>query len=76
VLAVVSPWLPVPGEPLSVGLTLVLPDEGRLDVAGGDADEGGAAGLELPAADADVLTWGSAVLAGLALAGQDGELVA
>lgn len=75
-LAVISPGLPGPGEPLSVGLLLVPPDEGKLDVEGGDADEGGAAGLELPAADADVLTRGLAVLAGLALAGQEGELVA
>jgi hypothetical protein len=76
VLAVVSPWLPVPGEPLSVGLTLVLPDEGKLDVEGGDAEEGGAAGLELPDADADVLMLGLAVLAGWAPAGQEGELAA
>ena len=75
VVAVVSPWLPVPGELLSVGLTSVFP--GKLDVGGADEDgEGGGAGLELPAAGADVLTWGLAVLAGLGLAGQEGEPVA
>jgi hypothetical protein len=83
VVAVVSPWLPLAGgELLSVGLTAVLPDEGKLDVGGrldaggADADEGGVAGLELPDAGADVLTMGSAVLAGLELAGQEAELLA
>jgi hypothetical protein len=83
VVAVVSPWLPLAGgELLSVGLTVVLPDGGRLDVGGrldaggGDADEGDVAGLELPDAGADVLTMGSAVLPGLRLAGHEAELVA
>jgi hypothetical protein len=79
VVAVVSPWLPVSGgELLSVGLTSVLPDEGKLDVGGEDedAEEGGVAGLELPDAGADVETAGLAVLAGAELAGQEGELVA
>ena len=61
VLAVVSPWLPEPGEPLPVGLTSVLPDAGKLDVGGGAAEEEDAAGLELPGAGADVLTPGLAV---------------
>jgi hypothetical protein len=62
VVAVVSPWPPAPGEPLSVGLTSVLP-EGRLDVGGEDelAEEGGVATLELPDAGADVETAGLAV---------------
>lgn len=76
VVAVVSLWFPVPGELLSVGLASVFP--GKLDVGGEDedGDEGGGAGLELPEAGADVLTWGLAVLAGLGLAGQEGEPVA
>jgi hypothetical protein len=78
VVAVVSPWPPVLGEPPSAGLPPVLPDEGKLDVGGADedGDEGGGAGLVLPAAGADVLALGLAVLAGLGLAGQEGELVA
>ncbi len=76
VVAVVSPWPPAPGEPLPVGLTSVLPDEGRLDVGAEDTDEGGVATLELPDAGADVETAGLAVLAGVELAGQDGELAA
>lgn len=76
VVAVVSPWPPAPGEPLPVGLTSVLPDEGRLDVGAEDPDEGGVATLELPDAGADVETAGLAVLAGVELAGQDGELAA
>ena len=59
-LAVVSPWLPVPGEPLPVGLTPVLPAEGKLDVADEDADEGGVTGLELADAGGEVETWGLA----------------
>ncbi len=78
VVAVVSLWFAAPGEPLPVGLTPVFP--GRLDLGGEDeeedGDEGGAAGLELPAAGADVLTRGLAVLAGFGLAGQEGEPVA
>ena len=69
----VLPWLPLPDEPLAVGLTSVLPVEGKLDVEGGDADEGGAAGLELAAAGGDVETLGPAVLAGVGLAVQEGE---
>lgn len=61
VLAVVPPWLPVPGEPLSVGLPVVLPVEGKLDLAGKDADEGGVTGLELTDAGGDVETRGLAV---------------
>jgi hypothetical protein len=76
VVAVVSPWPPVPGEPLSVGLTPVLPDEGKLDVGAEDPDEGGVATLELPDAGGDVETAGLAVLAGVELAGQGPELVA
>jgi hypothetical protein len=76
VVAVVSLPFPVPGELLSVGLTSVFP--GKLDVGGEDedGDEGGEAGLELPEAGADVLAWGLAVLAGVGLAGQEGEPVA
>jgi hypothetical protein len=76
VVAVVPPWPPVPGEPLSVGLTSVLPDEGKLDVGAEDPDEGGVATLELPDAGAEVETAGLAVFAGLELAGQEGELLA
>jgi hypothetical protein len=61
VLAVVSPWRPVPGEPVSVGLTSVLPIEGKLDVADEDADEGGVTGLELTDAGGDVETAGLTV---------------
>jgi hypothetical protein len=61
VLAVVSPWFPVPGEALSVGLTPVLPVEGKLDVADEDADEGGVTGLELTDAGGDVATVGLTV---------------
>jgi hypothetical protein len=78
---VVSLWFAVPGELppaglLPVGPTPVFP--GRLDVGGEDedGDEGCETGLELPAAGADVLTRGLAVLAGLGLAGQEGEPVA
>ena len=56
----VPPWLPLPDEPLSVGLAPVLPVEGKLDVEGRDADEEGVAELELPDADADVLAAGPA----------------
>jgi hypothetical protein len=72
VVAVVSPWLPLPAEPLPVGLTSVCPAEGKRDVE--DEDAGGVAGLELPGAAGDVETVGPAVLAGLGLAGQEGEL--
>jgi len=61
VLAVVSPWLPVPGEPLSVGLTLVPPVGGRLDVVDEDADEGGVTGLELTDAGGEVAMVGLTV---------------
>ena len=58
-------WLPLPDEPLSVGLAPVLRAEGRLDVEGRDADEEadeeGVAELELPDADAEVLAAGPAV---------------
>jgi hypothetical protein len=78
------PGFAVPGELLPVGLTSVFP--GKLDVGGEDedgdeggededGDEGGGAGLELPEAGADVLMCGFAVLAGLGLAGQEGEPV-
>jgi hypothetical protein len=83
VVAVVSLWPPLAGgELLSVGLTPVLPDGGKLDVGGrldaggGDADVGDVAGLELPDAGADVLTLGLGVLAGLGLAGHEAGLVA
>ena len=62
----VPPWLPLPDEPLSVGLAPVLRAEGRLDVEGRDADEEwdadeeGVAELELPDADADELAAGPA----------------
>ena len=61
-LAGVPPWFPVvPGEPLPVGLTSVLPVEGKLDVAGEDVGEGGLAGLELPDVGGGVETLGLAV---------------
>jgi hypothetical protein len=61
VLAVVSPWFPVPGEPLSVGLPSVLPVEGKLDVGDEDADEGGVTGLELTDVGGEVATVGLTV---------------
>jgi hypothetical protein len=61
VLAVVSPWLPAPGEPPSVGLPPVLPVGGKLDVADEDADDGGVTGLELTDAGGDVETAGLTV---------------
>jgi hypothetical protein len=64
-------WFPAPGEVPSVGLTSVFPAAGKLDVE--DADEAGAAGLELPEAGADVVTLGLAVLAGLELGVAQGE---
>ena len=67
-MAVVVPaWFPVPGELLSVGLTSVLPVEGKLDVE--DVDVGDVAELVPPDAEADevALALGPAVLAGLGL---------
>jgi hypothetical protein len=60
VLAVVSPWPPVRGEP-PVGLTSVLPVEGKLDVGDEDADEGCVTGLELTDAGGDAGTLGLTV---------------
>jgi hypothetical protein len=63
-----APCVPVAGDVPSVGLPLVLPVDGRLDVDDADPDEVGVAVLVLPDADADAVALGLALFEGLGLA--------